>query len=113
MKALYEAEHPETKNGQSQALAMNKSLNNNVSAESALTFAQDVATKTNKSERSIQVEVQVATNIPERVQTVIKDLPVADNKADKFIFGQKSKLKTFRRSNVSFDTNLRLTLIFG
>ncbi len=48
----------------------------------APSFVADVATKTNKSERSIQVEVQVATNIPERVQTAIKDLPVADNKTD-------------------------------
>ncbi len=71
LKALYEAEHPETENGQSQALGMNKALNNNVSAVTALTFAQDAATKTNKSERSIQVEVQVAPNIPERVQTAI------------------------------------------
>jgi hypothetical protein len=43
---------------------------------------KDLAEKTNKSERSIERDIQIATRIPEKVQTIIKDLPVADNKSD-------------------------------
>ncbi len=77
LKAFYEAEHPETKKG-------GYERNQTISADSALmpSFVADVATKTNKSPRAISEEVQVATNIPARVQTTIKDLPVADNKSD-------------------------------
>jgi hypothetical protein len=79
---------------------MNKSLNNNVSAESALTFAQDTATKTNKSERSIQVEVQVATNIPERVQTAIN------------LFWAEIEIKDFSPLECVFDTKFEISFNF-
>jgi hypothetical protein len=68
LKALYEAEHPETKNGGDRKSEEIRTQN---LRSDSVSFVQDVATKTNKSERSIQVEVQVATNIPERVQTAI------------------------------------------
>lgn len=82
LKDLYEAEFSETKTGQAQALKMNQVKGNNVSAESAPTFTKHTAAKTKKPERTIQEEVQVATNISNEVQTIIKDLPVADNKSE-------------------------------
>lgn len=59
-KQLHEAEFPETKAGQSQALGMNKALGKDVAAESAATFAKDAAEKTGKSERTIRADVQIA-----------------------------------------------------
>ncbi len=41
-------------------------------------FAKNTAEKINRSERTIQDEVQVASRIPEKVQTLIKDLPVLE-----------------------------------
>ncbi len=85
LKAFYEVKYPETENGQSQALGMNKALNNNVKVESTFTlpsFVADTAAKINKSEAAITKDIQIANNIPERVQAAIKDLPVADNKSD-------------------------------
>jgi len=80
LKDLYEAEFSETKTGQAQALKMNQVKGNNVGADSAPTFTKHTAAKTKKPERTIQEEVQVATNISSEVQAIIKDLPVADNK---------------------------------
>ncbi len=45
-------------------------------------FVKEIAEKTAKSEASVYQDVQIATRIPEKVQTLIKDLPVADNKSD-------------------------------
>ncbi len=79
LKDLYEAEFPQTKKGgDKQTDAAREKL----SAESALSFAKDTADKTKQSERAIQEEVQVAVNISEEVQAVIKDLPIADNKSE-------------------------------
>ncbi len=78
-------QHPETENGQAQALGMNKSLKNNVKIDSIFTlpsFVADTAAKINKSEDAISKDIQIATNIPERVQAAIRDLPVADNKSE-------------------------------
>ena len=60
---LYEMLHPETKRGVASAIGMNKAIGNNVSAESAPTFADDTSSKTGVSVRTIQEEVQLATNI--------------------------------------------------
>ncbi len=69
-------EHPETKHG-----ATGRGRNRELDS-SSLNFVVETAAKTNKSEAVISNEVQIATNIPARVQTAIKDLPVADNKSD-------------------------------
>ncbi len=85
LKALYEAEYPETKQYVAGVNGSNKVQgNDDATADSAVasSFVADTAAKTNHSERVIREEVQVATNIPARVQTAIKDLPVADNKSD-------------------------------
>jgi ParB family chromosome partitioning protein len=77
LKDLYEAEHPQTKKGGDK---QTEEAREKLKTESVFSFVKDTATKTNKSETTIKEEVQVATNIPEKVQAVIKDLPVADNK---------------------------------
>jgi hypothetical protein len=93
LKQFYEAEHPQTKQGgdkqteaakknpqteagQSQVLGMKKALGKDVAAESAATFTKDLSEKTGKSETTIREEVQVASRIPEKVQTLIKDLAI-------------------------------------
>ncbi len=75
LKEFYEAEHPETKQNVAGGNAKSKLSNNITSADSALapSFAKTTAEKINKSERTIQEEVQVASRIPEKVQTLIKD----------------------------------------
>ncbi len=79
LKDLYEAEFPQTKHGRRNGQTCK-------TAESAVletpAFVTDVSTKTNKPERTIREDVQIATNIPKKVQAIIKDLPVADNKSD-------------------------------
>lgn len=76
-KQIYEELYPGTKVGVAQALAMNKILGHNVSAETAPTFVADTSTKTGKSKRVIHEELQIANNILPEVQKVIKekDLP--------------------------------------
>ncbi len=83
LKALYEAEHPQTKNGGDRK---SDEIRTRSPRSDSVSFVQDTVTKTNKSKRVIEEEVQVATNIPARVQTAIKDLPVADNKSAR-LFG--------------------------
>ncbi len=75
MKEFYEAEHPETKQNVAGGNAKSKLSNNITTADSAVapSFTKVTAEKINKSERVIQEEVQVASRIPEKVQTLIKD----------------------------------------
>jgi hypothetical protein len=77
LKDLYEAEFPQTKKGVAGAIGSNKAQGNNAKTDSvfAPSFVKDTATKTNKSETTIKEEIQVATNIPKKVQAIIKDLP--------------------------------------
>ncbi len=70
-KEIYLALHPQTKAGQAQALGMNKAKGNGVSAETAPTFAQNTAAKTNLSKRTIQEDVQIANRIAEPVRNAI------------------------------------------
>jgi ParB family chromosome partitioning protein len=83
-KDLYEGKFPQTKNGGSPGKAGGGKKAK--TAESAIleapAFVTDTATKTNQSERTVREDVQVATNISNEVQAIIKDLPVADNKSD-------------------------------
>jgi hypothetical protein len=83
-KEFFDAEQQETKQGVAGGKAKPKLSNDLTNEQSAVvpTFVKDIAEKTKTSERTIQHEVQIATRIPEKVQTIIKDLPVADNKSD-------------------------------
>ncbi len=62
------AEHPETKHGGDRKSEEIKRRNPPLDIPS---FTQEVSDKTKQSERVIREEVQVATNIPERVQAAI------------------------------------------
>ncbi len=76
------AEHPETKQYVAGATAKHNGECASLESRLAPSFVVETAAKTNKSEAVISNEIQIATNIPERVQAVIKDLPVADNKSE-------------------------------
>ncbi len=58
-------------------------------------FTKAMAEKTGQSERAIQRDIQIATHIPEKVQTLIKDLPVADNKSAFFCAKNNTIPRTF------------------
>jgi ParB family chromosome partitioning protein len=75
LKEFYEAEHPQTKNGGDRK---SDEIRKRIPFSDSTSFTKDTAAKTNKSATTIQEEVQVASRIPEKVQTLIKDLPVAD-----------------------------------
>ncbi len=79
LKELYEAEFPQTKSGMRNGQTSKKTESVFLETPS---FIKDTATKTNKSATTIQEDVQVATNISEEVQAVIKELPIADRKTD-------------------------------
>lgn len=75
-KEIYEILHPESKLHNNQYSAKR---NNCVKQK---TFTQDTAEKTGKSQRSIQQDVQIASNIPEDVKAEIKGSKIEDSKAD-------------------------------
>ncbi len=75
-KELYEAKHPATKKGGDKQSAEAKKL----SADSALSFVKDTATKTNQSPRTVSQDVQIAKNIPKEVREQIRDTPLAGKK---------------------------------
>ncbi len=75
-KRLYLLKHPETARGTAGAHAKHASA----SADSA--FADDAASKTGQSKRSVQVDVQIAESIPEDVREQLHDSAIADAKTD-------------------------------
>jgi len=85
LKELYEAEFTETKHGGAPGKAGGGKVAKEVDSTS-FALVKDAAAKTKVSESVIQKEVQIATNISEPVQAIIKDLPVADKK----VFGKSS-----------------------
>jgi hypothetical protein len=102
LKQFYEADNQETKKGVAGGKASGVARNKGTTAHSAVvpgSFTKTTAEKINKSERTIREEVQVATRIPEKVQMIIKDLPVADNKSDLL---KLSRLNETGESPVSF-----------
>ncbi len=74
MKEFYEAEHPQTKQGAKGGNFKEKPKEaKKTDSVSIPTFAKEASQKTGKSETTIREEVQVASRIPEKVQTLIKD----------------------------------------
>lgn len=74
-KALYEALHPETRNGYGPGRGK-KDRNNSVP------FTADTAAKTKQSRSTIEQEVKIATSLPEEVKEKIRGTTVEDRKAD-------------------------------
>jgi hypothetical protein len=72
--------HPETK---SVTVRGGPGRGKKTNAESApVSFAADTAAKTGRSERSVQVDTQIAESIPEDVRDAIRETPLADSKTD-------------------------------
>lgn len=75
-KEIYEALHPETKPGISQASGMNRAKGNNVGVNLSSTtkpFAQDTAEKLGVSRRTIERQVQIARNLVPETKDIIRD----------------------------------------
>lgn len=81
-KEIYEELYPESKEGISQSISMNKKLGNNVSADSALTFSKDVENKTGRKERTVQEEIQIAKKVIPEVKEAIKNTELSNRKTD-------------------------------
>ncbi len=74
-KEIYEKLHPETKVGQAQAVGMNRTVGNNVSAPGALTsksFVSDTSEKFGISKRTIEENLQLAKDLTPKAKEIIK-----------------------------------------
>ena len=84
-KEIYEELHPETKSGISQAMAMNKSQGNNVSAPGASTvksFVSDTADKLGISKRTIEENLQLAKDLTPTTKKIIQEASEKIRKKD-------------------------------
>ncbi len=84
-KVIYENLHPETKVGVAQAVAMNRTIGNNVTAPSAVTlkpFVDDTAEKIGKAPRTIREELQIAKHLVPEAQDVIQSSNTKIKKKD-------------------------------
>ncbi len=73
-KAIYEKLHPQTKQHRAGGHARHGS------AGDKLSFAEDAAETTGKGRRTIERAVAIAHAIPEHLQSLIADTPIANNK---------------------------------
>lgn len=82
-KEIYETLYPESTEKNRKKLGAEKT-NNKTASEmiSPASFVKDTAKKTGKSERSIQQDIQIASNLPEEVKVEIKNSKIEDNKTD-------------------------------
>ncbi len=82
-KEIYETLHPETRQGTAQALSMNKAIGNNVSDTVSLTFAEDTATKTGVTDRTIRGSIQLAKTFTPEQKEVLKSANIPQTDATK------------------------------
>lgn len=75
-KEIYEALHPDTKKGRSQAHGMNAKIGNNVSAKMAPTFAEDTAAATGKSKRTVYRELEPNKHIDPEALALLANTPL-------------------------------------
>lgn len=99
-KDAYEALHPETKAGQSQAVGMNSSLGHNVGAKFAPTFTADTAAKTGMKPRAVELDAErgrkVAEPILQEIAGTDLDKGVVLDRLKK-AKDQKAELETIRK----------------
>jgi ParB family transcriptional regulator, chromosome partitioning protein len=78
-KRIYEQRHPEVKSGANPGKA-----GGGKETKSAVTasFVADTAAKTGRAKRTISEDVQIGRDIPENLQEVLKDTPLADRRGD-------------------------------
>ena len=84
-KEIYEALHPETKAGISQAAGMNRAIGNNVSELSSPTsksFVSDTANKLGVAPRTIEQKIQIAKNVTPGAKRIIRDNDIRIPKND-------------------------------
>lgn len=84
-KEIYEALHPETKAGISQAAGMNRAIGNNVSEPSSPTsksFVCDTAGKLGVAPRTIEQKIQIAKNVTPGAKRIIRDNDIKIPKND-------------------------------
>lgn len=84
-KEIYEALHPETKAGISQAAGMNRAMGNNVSELSSVTsksFSCDTADKLGVAPRTVEQKIQIAKNVTPEAKKIIRDRGVKIPKND-------------------------------
>jgi len=90
-KEIYEIQHPETKAGVAGAHASNKAQNKASDASDTMSFASDTARKTGKNKRTIEREVQIATQLDEGVKKEIADTSLADSKKELLVLARQDK----------------------
>ena len=89
-KRLYEALHPETKNGTNQHTRVGK--------VGQPRFTKDVASKTGAGERTIRHAVAIANKLNNGVRDTIRHLPIADNQRE---LGRLAKLEAEEQKRVA------------
>jgi ParB family chromosome partitioning protein len=79
-KQIYEARHPETRAGQAQARGANQAQGRGDVSETAspTSFTRETASKTGKTRRSVELDVQVAEGLVPEVRDAIRETPLAD-----------------------------------
>ena len=90
-KRLYEALHPEAKNGTNQHTRRVRDV-------CEPRFTKDVATKTGSSERTIQHAVSISNKLDDGVRDTIRHLPIADNQRE---LGRLAKLEAEEQKRVA------------
>jgi ParB family transcriptional regulator, chromosome partitioning protein len=76
-KEIYEALHPETKRGNGPGRGYKEKKRKGFAS-----FTDDTASKTGQSPRTIEQDVQIATNLSDGVKEKIRALPIANKKSD-------------------------------
>jgi len=84
-KQIYEEMYPETKVGQSQAISMNKKLDNNVRTDSGSTskpsFITDTSNKTGKSETVLKESIKRARDLTPEIKEMLKEESITKTEA--------------------------------
>ena len=84
-KEIYEALHPETKAGTSQAAGMNRAKGNNVGCKmhpTSKSFVQDTAEKLGVNPSTIKRQIQTAKNLTNEAKDIIRDTGTKITKKD-------------------------------
>jgi len=89
-KRLYEALHPETKNGTNQHTRVGK--------VGQPRFTREVASKTGTGERTIRHAVSISNRLDDGVRDTIRHLPIADNQRE---LGRLAKLEANEQKMVA------------
>lgn len=107
-KEIYEAKYPETRATNKGGVFRGNQYVEVVSEKISPSFAQSTAAKLGVSPRTVQQEVQIATNLAEDVKEVIRGTPLEDNKKELLELARKpqeEQRKTVAQLIVSSNSN--------